>query len=278
MTESNFLHAEASAYETAVRESRRNPAMIQVILDNFLEEDVRSAAKRYKSSEEFRQVRALLGPPEKGNQLLLDCGGGRGLTASALSETGFQVTLCDSNIGSASGLSSARTLQTDRPFDMAQTDWEALPFPADSFDIVFCRAALHHSENIAKTLAELARVLRPGGKLLTLNDHSIARGADLPAFLASHPFTSFGVAENAHTLADYRRAFNKAGLKIQQVTDLVSAEQLLASYTSPETFRRQCMAALLLIPPLRGAWIRLTRFKNIRWCYPGKPISFLAVK
>ncbi len=252
--------------------------MRQIILDNFLDDDVRSAAARYEASEEFRLVRDLLGPPGIGSMRLLDCGGGRGITASALSESGFRVTLCDSNIGNASGLTAARTLQTARPFEMVQTDWEALPFPSDSFDIVFCRAALHHSEDIAKTLAELTRVLRTGGRLLTLNDHAIARDADRAVFLAGHPFTSFGVAENAHTLEDYRRAFETAGLKIRQVTDLISDEQLLAAYKSPATLRRKFMSALLSVPPLRWGWIRLARFKNIRRCYPGKPVSFLAVK
>lgn len=40
---------------------------------------------------------------------------------------------------------------------------EALPFPDASFDLVYSWGVLHHGESIAKALAEIARVLRPGG-------------------------------------------------------------------------------------------------------------------
>lgn len=40
---------------------------------------------------------------------------------------------------------------------------EALPFPDGVFDIVTCNGVLHHIEDIGRTLAEVRRVLRPGG-------------------------------------------------------------------------------------------------------------------
>ena len=39
-----------------------------------------------------------------------------------------------------------------------------LPFEANSFDAVVTRLSLHHFENPARPLAEMARVLRPGGR------------------------------------------------------------------------------------------------------------------
>lgn len=44
-------------------------------------------------------------------------------------------------------------------------DAEALPFADASFDIVTVRRAAHHFPDIEKALAEMARVLRPGGRL-----------------------------------------------------------------------------------------------------------------
>ena len=41
---------------------------------------------------------------------------------------------------------------------------EAIPFPDDTFDFVICRSLLHHLEIPAKGLAEMYRVLKPGGK------------------------------------------------------------------------------------------------------------------
>jgi SAM-dependent methyltransferase len=43
-------------------------------------------------------------------------------------------------------------------------DVDALPFPDGSFDLVTSRRALHHFPDPARALAEMARVLRPGGR------------------------------------------------------------------------------------------------------------------
>jgi ubiquinone/menaquinone biosynthesis C-methylase UbiE len=46
-----------------------------------------------------------------------------------------------------------------------QADAAALPFVDGSFDVVVCRFALHHFEDPAVQVAEMKRVLRPGGRL-----------------------------------------------------------------------------------------------------------------
>src|SRR5206468_10963744 len=47
-----------------------------------------------------------------------------------------------------------------------QADATALPFADDSFDTVLSWIMLHHTMAWEKTLAEAARVLRPGGRLI----------------------------------------------------------------------------------------------------------------
>ena len=44
-----------------------------------------------------------------------------------------------------------------------QADAEELPFPDASFDYVYSWGVLHHSPDLARSIAELFRVLRPGG-------------------------------------------------------------------------------------------------------------------
>jgi ubiquinone/menaquinone biosynthesis C-methylase UbiE len=54
---------------------------------------------------------------------------------------------------------------------------EQIPFPADSFDRVWTIHAFHHWEDQTQGLAESIRVLRPGGRLLVIeNDTNGAHG------------------------------------------------------------------------------------------------------
>lgn len=46
----------------------------------------------------------------------------------------------------------------------------ALPFATGAFDYVFCNAALHHMRDIPASIAEMLRVLKPGGWLFTTSD------------------------------------------------------------------------------------------------------------
>ncbi len=43
----------------------------------------------------------------------------------------------------------------------------ALPFPDSSFDLAVCRAAFHHFPEPGQVLAEMGRVVKPGGKVVT---------------------------------------------------------------------------------------------------------------
>jgi SAM-dependent methyltransferase len=43
---------------------------------------------------------------------------------------------------------------------------EALPFVSESFDLVFCRSALHHMADPAQAVAEMVRTCRPGGRVV----------------------------------------------------------------------------------------------------------------
>ncbi len=50
---------------------------------------------------------------------------------------------------------------------------EALPFADSAFDGVFCLDVLHHAASQAAMLAEMTRVLRPGGRLLCVEPNPI---------------------------------------------------------------------------------------------------------
>jgi SAM-dependent methyltransferase len=57
----------------------------------------------------------------------------------------------------------------------AAADACRLPFAADAFDSTYCVAVLQHIRDLAGTLAELARVTRPGGRVLVVEPDNAAR-------------------------------------------------------------------------------------------------------
>jgi ubiquinone/menaquinone biosynthesis C-methylase UbiE len=63
-----------------------------------------------------------------------------------------------------------RAGQLGREVDLRRGDAQALEFPADSFDTVVCTFSLCAIPDDRKAVAEMTRVLRPGG-LLLLADH-----------------------------------------------------------------------------------------------------------
>src|SRR5262249_8168789 len=61
------------------------------------------------------------------------------------------------------------------PEHIQVADAEHLPFPSNTFDLGYSWGVLHHTPNTEKAIAELVRVVRPGGeiKLMLYNRHAL---------------------------------------------------------------------------------------------------------
>lgn len=94
---------------------------------------------------------------------LLDIGCGTGNLTRALTEGGAAVTGIDPG---AEALAKARNLVPAAQFEAVSA--EALPFPDGHFDGAVMLNSLHHVPDPAKALAEAARVLRPGCRLVVI--------------------------------------------------------------------------------------------------------------
>lgn len=63
-------------------------------------------------------------------------------------------------------LESAKKRFKDQPVKLMKMDAESLEFDDDSFDTVCMAYSLHHLDRIDKVLAEMRRVLKPGGNMI----------------------------------------------------------------------------------------------------------------
>lgn len=52
------------------------------------------------------------------------------------------------------------------PIELRIGDVEEMPWPQHRFDLLICNAAFHHFPDPLKSLAEMCRVLKPGGKVV----------------------------------------------------------------------------------------------------------------
>jgi ubiquinone/menaquinone biosynthesis C-methylase UbiE len=77
----------------------------------------------------------------------------------------------------------------------------SLPFEDGSFDVVVDFAVVHHVPDWQAALAEIARLLAPGGQFL-FEDYDVARHNWLARTLFAHPEETFTAAEFVKALAD----------------------------------------------------------------------------
>ena len=123
---------------------------------------------------------------------ILDAGCGAGPLYAALRDRGAIVTGFDT---SAKMLDLARErLGDDADLHVADLG-EPLPFSAEAFDDVIACLVLHYLEDWTAPLAELRRVLTPGGRLIVAVDHPFAinlmhrEAGRTPRYFETHNWT-----------------------------------------------------------------------------------------
>lgn len=93
---------------------------------------------------------------------VLDVGCGGGYLSEQLAELGCEVTGVDASVPSLEAARRHAASQGLR-IDYREGRAEALPFADASFDVVCCCDVLEHVDDVGAVIAEIARVLKPGG-------------------------------------------------------------------------------------------------------------------
>ena len=117
-------------------------------------------------------------------------------------------------------------------------DAMALPFADQSFDTVFAMHMLYHVEDVGGALSEMARVLRPGGRLVvtTVGDGDLAEIADISRAVFGSSGSdivekAFGTAIAGDALGRAFRSVSHYRMEDRyQVDDAESVVEYLASF------------------------------------------------
>lgn len=135
---------------------------------------------------------------------VLDVASGDGVLAELLAPHAHRYVCIDA---SPRVVAAARErLRRYRNVEVREADMHALPFEADSFDLVVLMHALTYAARPAQAVAEAARVLRPGGRLLL---SSLARHEHRSA-VEAYGHANLGFADR-----ELRKFVEKAGLALQ---------------------------------------------------------------
>lgn len=128
----------------------------------------------------------------------IGCGTGKLLRTARVVWPGARIIGVDPSSGM---IDRARSLLPDAELFVARA--EELPLPAESLDLAFSTLSMHHWSDAVRGIAEVARVLRPGGRFVVAD---LAVPGWLMRAIGDHP---------ALRVEGLRGAFDAAGLQIE---------------------------------------------------------------
>ncbi len=213
----------------------------------------------------------------------LDLCCGDGFFASIIRPQGFEAG-CDIN---KTALEQAGRRNVYRSLVWADISKE-IPFPDAYFSTVVSNSSLEHIRGIDGALKEVARVLKPGGRLYSTFASSYAKDWWPCGQQALKRYMEYQPVYNWFTLEEWNRRMEKAGLKIVSYQYYLSKTTtrllLFLDYhfsqvymTSDRTIARPIIKMICKIP--RNILVRLWRllFSNVRITIEGKGGGILLI-
>lgn len=274
------------SWEQAIEWLRQQPDKQEFVRHCYYDDPPEAAARRFHASEEWQAVKSLLGSALSGKAL--DIGAGRGIASYALAKTGCIVTALEPSSSEAFGAGAIRSLaeNTGVRIEVVQESAEAMPFGDATFDLVYCRAAMHHADNLEQFCMESSRVLKPGGVFLATREHVLTRPEDKDEFFRTHALHFLYGGENAYLRDEYVSALQQAGLKVRRALgpyDSVINHAPMSRYQRRQKIRSimasrlgtRIAATLVSVSPIEQM---MARYLSSRSNSPGRHYSFLGKK
>jgi SAM-dependent methyltransferase len=205
--------------------------------DPAVANDYDSFAEAYSAETEANLINGYYARPAilalAGNvagRRILDAGCGSGALFAALRDRGAIVTGFDTSTGMLE--LARRRLGADADLHVAELG-SPLPFPDGTFDDVVASLVLHYLEDWGPALAELRRVLKPGGWLIVSVDHPFAvnlmhrEAGRKPHYFATYNHTAeWTMGGQAALMSFWHRplhamtdAFTAAGFRIAVISE-----------------------------------------------------------
>ena len=278
------------SYEESVNWMRQQAEHTELIKLCYLDHDNYKAAQRFTASEEFQEVSNLLQLRNRTHPVqVLDLGCGNGIASYAFTSLGCEVIAVDPDTSEDVGLMAANRLGeniTSGSIKTIQATAESLPFPDNTFDVIYERQALHHFSDLVQGLTECARVLKPGGLFLATREHVVNDAKQLDQFLAEHILHQMHGGENAYPLAHYTNSLKQAGFTVVQ--KIGSMDSVINHFPVSNTDVSQAMRHWLTskigntLSDFIAKWPfsekAYRQFRSMRDQSPGRLYSFLCTK
>jgi ubiquinone/menaquinone biosynthesis C-methylase UbiE len=172
-------------------------------------------------AEEVAVRRAIDAVPV--GRLAVDVACGTGRVTGILVERGWRTVGVDA---SEPMLAIARAKDLGATFEFGSL--EAIPIDDGDADLVTCALALTHVQELGRSIAELARIVRSGGTLILSDIHPIAVTLGAQAFFRDRDGARRVTRNHLHPVCEYVRAFVAAGLRIVACEEPIFSEASLA--------------------------------------------------
>lgn len=157
----NEATAKEAAHAKAVREMFSGIAGRYDLLNHLLSLNIDKGWRR----RVVKELEAVLADP---NAQVLDVACGTGDLSIALNENANATVTGTDFCRPMLTIAQTKSANLAHPIEYIEGDAMGLPFPSDTFDAVTIAFGLRNLSNFKGGLAELRRILKPGGKLVVL--------------------------------------------------------------------------------------------------------------